>query len=357
MQDHLIRFPSGISIRRCRDQAKTDVRSGRYNSHCHALNAISQREMGLNWDLAISLLRSNQIDTGFRLFEQSIFDESSGLLGITCLQQDRLTEQQCEQVKEYGYSLINSQDANNTVKGFGLIALGHYYRSARTSDNYRQPHPLFSEYMRHWIYSSQDSFFQGYEKAEERLKQLYDEPGLLGLERGQSYWKAETAAPTMTVADIASVMERYPLLNRFGFDKNYDYRSRDERERMFQSGKSALLKAVDECNRACLFLHHVKPRKTIDWIRSSYGLKHNVENYIRAFQGTGNHYVANGSFICAALHMGFRTEAVGPASPNTSFNFSRRSNILQWRKLQNNGYFRTKKEMERLEALTEIIRL
>lgn len=54
-------------------------------------------------------------------------------------------------------------------------------------------------------------------------------------------------------------------------------------------------------------------RKTINFDRSSYGLKHVVE------KDTGQ-YVSNGEFICAALYLGYKIKRLHKHSPNANFN-------------------------------------
>lgn len=71
--------------------------------------------------------------------------------------------------------------------------------------------------------------------------------------------------------------------------------------------------------------------KQIDQINSlnrrqtSYSYKHSVEHWCQSRIGTGEsvpHYVANGSFIAAAVGLGFKFAQIGP---NAFFNFSERA--------------------------------
>lgn len=55
-----------------------------------------------------------------------------------------------------------------------------------------------------------------------------------------------------------------------------------------------------------------QPRKTINYRRGSYGLKHVVERY-------NKEYIGNGAFILAALLLGYKYERNGP---NAYFNMS-----------------------------------
>lgn len=149
---------------------------------------------------------------------------------------------------------------------------------------------------------------------------------------------ARTSARRMTVQDIQAVIERAPHLTHYGWGPFY--RGRESGESYgdgLRRGQAELLAAVDECNRALEFLAHVQPRKTLNRSAgTSYGLKHDVERFHAAFPGVerADCYVSNGSFICAALHLGFKARRVSPASPNLIFNFSSRSPVFEWEKLK-----------------------
>ena len=41
--------------------------------------------------------------------------------------------------------------------------------------------------------------------------------------------------------------------------------------------------------------------------------------------------MANGAFICAALHLGFEMQRTDPSSPNAYFNMSAKSPVFEWR--------------------------
>lgn len=165
---------------------------------------------------------------------------------------------------------------------------------------------------------------------------------------------AARSGEIMTAGDIRTVMERWPTLNHFGFEvsaraeKPYHIALAENRER--------LAAAVDECNRAAHFLRYVEKRKTINpKAGSSYGLKHQVEYFSRALSGdsTSNNYVANGSFICAALFLGFEVRATHLGGPNVHLNISSRSPVFEWRKLreQARGIYYDPKARQRLAEL------
>lgn len=161
----------------------------------------------------------------------------------------------------------------------------------------------------------------------------------------------------MTQADIAKVMERELCLTHFGLGV-YQQLSipLTEQVKRFKIEREGLLLQTDECNKALRWLAHAIKRKTINPKRSSYGLKHSVEHYMKSILNVANYYVANGSFICAALHAGFEMIQVRDSSPNAFFNISERSPILEWARLkQASGYQLSKEKAQRRAVLCELI--
>ena len=61
----------------------------------------------------------------------------------------------------------------------------------------------------------------------------------------------------------------------------------------------------------------ITPRNTINEQRSSYGLKHRVEQW----PGRESKYVSNGAFILAALELGYTYKRI-QNGPNAFFNMS-----------------------------------
>ncbi len=157
----------------------------------------------------------------------------------------------------------------------------------------------------------------------------------------------------MTVRDIQAVMGEIPSLTHFGFGAYRD-RSKSYKDylRDVEKEKESLLGAVDECNKACMYLQHLEKRKTINGNSSTYGLKHSVEHYMRNLQGIEDYYVANGAFMCAAHFMGFKIEQGINGSPNGFINYSERSPIIKWRKLSEQRMISTKliRELNQLET-------
>lgn len=122
---------------------------------------------------------------------------------------------------------------------------------------------------------------------------------------------------------IACALEREPLTTHFGIGVykggGWQQASCDELDRQRENLQAALLEVA-----ACAdWIKEQRPIKSLNRRHSSYGYKHKVERWIR---GRGGHlYVANGSFIAAAIGMGFKFQLSHPGSPNCFFNFSERS--------------------------------
>jgi hypothetical protein len=104
----------------------------------------------------------------------------------------------------------------------------------------------------------------------------------------------------------------------------------DERRVLRESGKAAvdeklaserqrLAEAIDEVRAAADWVKGQQRSPTINDLRSSYGYKHCVERWFRT-KGT-RVYVANGSFIAAAIGLGWEHE-ISDGSPNVGFAFS-----------------------------------
>ena len=77
---------------------------------------------------------------------------------------------------------------------------------------------------------------------------------------------------------------------------------------------------LDEIALCADWIKQLKPIKTIETRHNSYGHKHRVEEWIER-QGQ-REYIANGSFIAAAVGLGFRYKIY---PPNVCFNFSEKS--------------------------------
>jgi hypothetical protein len=177
------------------------------------------------------------------------------------------------------------------------------------------------------------------------------------LQQGELISVPSASFPTMTRADIQSVMDKCPGLTHFGMGLyRQNHKPLTELASSFAKERVGLLEAVDECNKAVQFLRFATRRKTLNTKRTSYGLKHSVEHYMKRLPGVKNYYVANGAFICAAVHLGFEIAPVRPGNPNVNINISERSPILEWAQLcEVNSYSLSKTKADRQVALAELV--
>lgn len=173
-------------------------------------------------------------------------------------------------------------------------------------------------------------------------------PWALAMPRLEQFGRANSTL--ITLADIAQVMQDYPLLEYGGFGHDDCYyeafyqrhtrQSKAEYLNRFRIGRQRLGQALDECQRCCLYLEHMRKIKARRYNLSSYGLKHSVERYHRALHEAGQQsvehgYVSNGAMICAAIHMGFEVIRYDDHSPNAAICASMQSDIVIWEKLLN----------------------
>ena len=109
----------------------------------------------------------------------------------------------------------------------------------------------------------------------------------------------------MNRVDIMGVISIAPLLTQYGF----------------YPGPS-ILDDEEICTAVCEFLEPAVRIKTINRNAHSYMLKHLAEAKI-------GRYVANGQFICAAIHLDFRWKYIDD-SPNAVFGISQRWLRAEW---------------------------
>jgi hypothetical protein len=111
---------------------------------------------------------------------------------------------------------------------------------------------------------------------------------------------------------LEQVMTREPTLTRFGFGV-YDDMSKADRPAALENGRQELRESAERVKEIGEWIGlHLKPTQRLNPYRSSYGLKHIVENDID--------YVANGEFIAAMLMRGYRYSK--ERGPNAWFNVS-----------------------------------
>jgi hypothetical protein len=132
---------------------------------------------------------------------------------------------------------------------------------------------------------------------------------------------------------LARALELAPRLTHFGIGVHAEPRRRREAARSGRSTEAIDRELHDQ--RAELGKHLEEIAACADWIKrqrriASFNLKHTSYGYKDAverwFQGRGTYqYVSNGSFIAAALGLGFDGKPDHPDSPNLHFPFSQRT--------------------------------
>lgn len=172
----------------------------------------------------------------------------------------------------------------------------------------------------------------------------------------------------ITLVDIARIMEEEPLLNYNGFGhldiyseyfyKKYTFqKTKAEYIKRFKEQRDSLSKALDECQRCCIYLQHLKKIQVNRYRIGSYGTKHSVEKYHRALNKFEDAYVSNGAFICAAIHMGFKVIRKSEHSPNAWILASVQSDIVVWENLKEKGNWMTSLELKKLKNVSKNIGL
>ena len=148
----------------------------------------------------------------------------------------------------------------------------------------------------------------------------------------------------ITRIDIARVLEQEPLLTANGFGHADTYHESFYKRRTFHDSKAEYIQhfhasqeilrnSIDECQRCCMYLQHLKKLKSVRYNFGSYGLKHSVERYHRKLNQFNDAYVSNGALICAAIHMGFSIMRKDHLSPNAWIFASVQSDIIIWERL------------------------
>jgi len=133
--------------------------------------------------------------------------------------------------------------------------------------------------------------------------------------------------------DIKKVFKEYPTLNSFGFGVfDSGVISKVEVAKQIVTGQSYIVENLQEVRLVASILLSINKRQSINTKLSSYRLKHWVE---RLFNGPTSYagypvYISNGSFIVAAILMGFNIKREH-GSPSAWFNVSSKSidNVTQ----------------------------
>ena len=149
----------------------------------------------------------------------------------------------------------------------------------------------------------------------------------------QSTPPAYVTLGAMAASDIQAVIDQHPI-TLYGYGPSASDVKSMGYQTALAEGQRRLLEAVNDCRKAEHFLQFVTKRKTVNTNFGSYGLKHRVERFLKVQTNPlENTYVANGAFICAALHLGFEMKVYGD-SPNVTFNMSSRSLVFEWARLR-----------------------
>ncbi len=123
---------------------------------------------------------------------------------------------------------------------------------------------------------------------------------------------------------IRRTMKDHPDLHYLGYGLIMSRRPGNVRmEPPTHKDRDDLTRAPDEVELALKWLSFAGKRKTLNTRNSSYGLKSLCE------RATGDGYLSNGAFICAALIAGFDFEVI-EGGPNCYFNISQRFVSGQW---------------------------
>jgi hypothetical protein len=129
---------------------------------------------------------------------------------------------------------------------------------------------------------------------------------------------------------LAHAQREIPELTRFGvgvFSQTKVLREvgPDGLRKKVEEGRQELADHLDEIAMCADWAKLQQPTKAINRRHSSYGYKHHVESWCRKRNKCGEDlptYFANGSFIAAAVGLGFEFNR---ADPNVYFNFSERT--------------------------------
>lgn len=118
---------------------------------------------------------------------------------------------------------------------------------------------------------------------------------------------------------LAITMKRIPLLNDFGiglYNGHHDL-SKEESDAIFENNRKILRESVELITKTIGWLQtNLKPIKTLNARRESYGYKHLAEKDIG--------YITNGVFIAAAIIAGYPYKIIVD-SPNVIFGMSEES--------------------------------
>lgn len=130
-----------------------------------------------------------------------------------------------------------------------------------------------------------------------------------------------------------------PRLTHFGiglFDERRRRQAGAQLDDEFTKQRAQLATRLDEIAASADWIKRQRPIASFNRSHNSYGYKHRVERWFRE-RGEPT-YVSNGSFIAAALGLGYEGKLEHPSSPNVCFRFSERTVQLLAQPLPNKNW-------------------
>lgn len=133
---------------------------------------------------------------------------------------------------------------------------------------------------------------------------------------------------------LAIALECEPRLTHFGIGLYGDAKRRRQAARggvpanfmddEFAKERLALFESLEEVAACADWVKRQDKIKTFNTSKTSYGYKHTVERWFD-HRGGPHLYISNGSFIAAAVGLGFAARLSDLTSPNVYFQFSKRT--------------------------------
>jgi len=133
---------------------------------------------------------------------------------------------------------------------------------------------------------------------------------------------------------LLAALDREPRLTHFGLGIFDESRKRldclksgssfDSVDVEFACERQALVDHLEEIAACADWIRRQEKTKSFNMRRTSYSYKHAVERWFK-HRGGPHLYVSNGSFIAAALGLGFDAKPSEAFSPNVHFQFSQRT--------------------------------
>ncbi|TAJ82888.1 hypothetical protein [Reyranella sp.] len=132
-----------------------------------------------------------------------------------------------------------------------------------------------------------------------------------------------TLSKTVASMKLKAILSQDPALSANGFRTNDPRLSLEENRSNFDASRQCMLGIdyVEQFVRAWEYLETLEKSKSVSRRRTSYGYKHNAEQFHKAANPGDDNYVSNGMFIAAALSLGFSVKRDGNG-PNAFINIA-----------------------------------